>query len=242
VPGRVLIDLICKCPSAIPPVLEARSGRVHHRRADGQGPLPTLTPGGRLSSGDVLGAYLDLDRAMATFALNGRKLPWFRIPVDVGQGQPRSPPSPQPLQAPWLVTAVPLAGFYPAASLMTFQHVHFNFGFDPYRSVGTGELGGCFAFRSRRGFAPATVTHALCVNRFLQPGEEVRNLNGIGSLTADQRNIVPRLLLLQSLQRWVWKPEPSPRAGAAPSDLGVPLRLRSAESRTISRWTPRRPA
>eukprot|EP00045_Choanoeca_perplexa_P012130 m.131087 g.131087 ORF g.131087 m.131087 type:complete len:638 (-) comp15899_c0_seq1:702-2615(-) len=73
------------------------------------GPYPPQKPLPQWKCGDVLGCYLDLDRHLACFAINGKMLPWIRIPTIVGKG------------------------LYPAASLMAFQHAMFNFGNEPYR-------------------------------------------------------------------------------------------------------------
>eukprot|EP00911_Craspedida_sp_UC1_P002793 UC1_evm1s2044 len=93
--------------------------------------------------GDVLGVYLDFDNARLSFATNGVRMPWG--------------PLPRPLQD----------RLYPAASLMIFQHVRFNFGNEPYR---------------------------------FPPPVGYRNLNGVGALTSEEKQIVPRLVLLQRMQ------------------------------------------
>ena len=64
----------------------------------------------RWKPGDVLGLYLDLARGAINFSLNGDMLPgWLKLPGSKD------------------------ACYFPAASLMTFQHVQFNFGNARYR-------------------------------------------------------------------------------------------------------------
>eukprot|EP00048_Salpingoeca_helianthica_P006827 m.103178 g.103178 ORF g.103178 m.103178 type:complete len:550 (-) comp14142_c1_seq1:82-1731(-) len=65
--------------------------------------LPAWRPG------DVLGAYLDLDKHLFDFAINGRRLGWARLPLPRG------------------------VALFPAASLMVYQHLHFNFGDKPFK-------------------------------------------------------------------------------------------------------------
>eukprot|EP00051_Salpingoeca_urceolata_P013378 m.167872 g.167872 ORF g.167872 m.167872 type:complete len:699 (-) comp17777_c4_seq2:1061-3157(-) len=93
--------------------------------------------------GDVLGLYLDLDRKTVNFSLNGHLLGWHPLPCPPDQG------------------------LYPAVSLMTFQHVQFNFGNQGYR---------------------------------YPPKVPFRSLNGVGKMTAEEKNIVPRLVKLAMLQ------------------------------------------
>mmetsp|Transcript_4870 Transcript_4870/g.14657 ORF Transcript_4870/g.14657 Transcript_4870/m.14657 type:complete len:371 (-) Transcript_4870:16-1128(-) len=103
----------------------------------------------RWKPGDVLGTILDLDAGVIRFLLNGKLLDLhFRANYSFKDLR-----------------------FYPAASLMTFQHLRFNFGNEPYR------------------FQPTIA------------GKELRSLNDAGSMTEDQKKIVPRLLVLERLRK-----------------------------------------
>jgi hypothetical protein len=65
----------------------------------------------RWKPGDVLGSLLDLNRGLIYFSLNGHVLQkMLKVPPDALR-----------------------ESFYPAASLMSYQHVLFNFGNTEYR-------------------------------------------------------------------------------------------------------------
>jgi hypothetical protein len=106
--------------------------------------------------GDVLGVLLDLDDGRMKFSLNGTYLK-------------KAFPLPKGYQR---------ASFYPAASLMTFQHLEFNFGNSPYR-------------------------HA--------PDSEFRSLNETGEMTAEEKRIIPRLVVLEQLRKEQLEEDDSPR-------------------------------
>ena len=71
--------------------------------------------------------------------------------------------------------------FYPAASLMTFQHVEFNFGSSQYR------------------YPPADLPSGF------------RSLNEAGRMTAEEKRIVPRLVVLEQLRQEQLEEDDSPR-------------------------------
>lgn len=87
--------------------------------------------------------YLDLDLCRVSFATNGAMMEWLPLPTH------------------------PSVGLYPAASLMTFQHVRFNFGNEPYQHP---------------------------------PPAGYQDLNQVGSMTSEEKRIVPRLVMLQQLR------------------------------------------
>jgi hypothetical protein len=82
-------------------------GVLWHNGASLRHDLPHWKPG------DVVGCFLDTATGRFAFALNGSRLPWAQLPVHPGFT----------CQEP----------FFPAVSLMAFQHVRFNFGTEPYR-------------------------------------------------------------------------------------------------------------
>eukprot|EP00038_Savillea_parva_P017468 m.20421 g.20421 ORF g.20421 m.20421 type:complete len:748 (-) comp3789_c0_seq1:1612-3855(-) len=108
--------------------------------------------GQRWKPGDVLGSLLDLNRGLIYFSLNGHVLPkMLRVsPSAMGEN------------------------FYPAASLMSYQHVLFNFGNQPYQHLPKFE-------------GSAT--------------PEIQSLNAMGNMTAEQKRIVPRLVVLEQLRK-----------------------------------------
>jgi len=113
--------------------------------------LPTTHP--KWKQGDVLGALLDLDKQEMTFSLNGKFM------KSVQKMGVRPDPSPEYYKT---------APFYPAASLMTFQHAMFNFGNAPYK---------------------------------YPPAMNFRSLNETGSMTDEEKKIVPRLVVLEQLRQ-----------------------------------------
>eukprot|EP00041_Stephanoeca_diplocostata_P021659 m.507657 g.507657 ORF g.507657 m.507657 type:complete len:651 (+) comp21881_c0_seq11:231-2183(+) len=108
--------------------------------------------------GDVLGCLLDLDKMEMCFSINGK---WLPSNVKLGRRSSEK--------------------FFPAASLMAYQHVQFNFGNMPYRYPPPGE---CRSFN---------------------------NVMSMSDAEKEAHRIVPRLVVLEELRREQLVEDTSPR-------------------------------
>lgn len=105
----------------------------------------------RWKEGDVVGCFIDIDRQAIVFSLNGAALPPF--------GQ---------------VFQAATAGFFPAASFMSFQQCRFNFGWRPFVHP------------------PAAAFHTFNL---------ASALDAAAALAPEDRRILPRPIKLAALKR-----------------------------------------